>query len=52
MTKCSDIKHGDVLVCADCGLELKVTKECQGCSCESQGLMCCGNPLIKKAKSY
>ena len=48
--KCSDMKIGQVYVCGDCGLELKVVKECdcdeESCSCSD--LQCCGGGLKLK----
>ena len=56
---CHDLKEGDTLVCEDCGLELKVLKQCKecgtsagegGCSDEADdcGFSCCGEPLKLK----
>lgn len=58
MTSCHDMRLNQVYVCGDCGLELKVVKECEEvgmpeeeCSCEVHGgFECCGEPLtLKKA---
>ena len=55
MSKCSDMKKGDIFTCGDCGLELQVVAECTDdhqdqCCCDSKdgGLNCCGKPLAKK----
>jgi hypothetical protein len=59
MTSCHDMKKGDIFYCQDCGLELKVVKECEDtepsagecgcCSSESDcTFMCCGEELMKK----
>jgi len=48
---CSEMKLGEVYVCGDCGLELKVVKECdctEGlCTCDD--VACCGGELTLKA---
>ncbi|MCE5199583.1 MAG: hypothetical protein ABFD54_06640 [Armatimonadota bacterium] len=56
MSKCSDMKLGEVYICEDCGLELEVVKECgnemtEGTTCESQPctLACCNKELVKKS---
>lgn len=52
MATCADMKVGQVYVCGDCGLELKVVKECdcssgaEECSCSAAD--CCGGPLKLK----
>lgn len=46
--KCSEMKRGQIYVCGDCGLELKVVKECD-CSedsCTEPG--CSGEGLTLK----
>ena len=58
MVDCSEMKKGDTLVCGDCGLELKVMKECT--DCDSPDNTCCSGPCsftccdsemtLKKAK--
>ncbi len=46
MSCCGEVaKEGDVYVCEDCGLEVKIVK---GCSCTSCDLLCCGKPLKKR----
>jgi hypothetical protein len=50
------MKIGQVYVCTDCGVELKVTKECTECDAESGScscevdctLECCGKELDLK----
>jgi len=48
---CSEMKLGEVYVCSDCGLELKVVKECdcETDSCSCSDLECCGSGLTRKA---
>ena len=56
MTSCHEMRVGEVYVCGDCGLELKVVKEChevgmpdEECSCAVHGgFECCGEPLKLK----
>ncbi len=58
MLSCHDVKKGDVLVCEECGLELKVVKECEEaeteeeCCCDTDesdcGFVCCGMDMVKK----
>lgn len=31
MIHCTDMKKGDVYYCDECGLEIQVMKECEGC---------------------
>ncbi len=47
---CSEMKLGQVYVCGDCGLELKVVKECdcEEGSCSCSDLECCGGTLTLK----
>jgi hypothetical protein len=40
---CMNMKAGDTLVCSDCGMELKVTKECKECA---EGTTCCTEPSV------
>jgi len=52
MASCSEMKAGEVYVCADCGLEIQVLKSCAdseegACSC-SEPLSCCGESLTLK----
>jgi hypothetical protein len=53
------MKKGDVFYCPECGLQLKVIKECEEsdtpadeCACHAEAsactFSCCGNDLIKK----
>jgi hypothetical protein len=42
------MKKGDKLVCRLCGMAVTV---CDECGCETQELICCGEPMkVKKAK--
>ena len=50
------MKLDEVYVCEDCGLELKVIKECsdeetEGGTCEGETcvISCCENELVKKS---
>ncbi len=40
-------KAGDKLVCAECGVEVEVTKSC---GCDNCEIICCGKPMetVKK----
>ena len=55
MSKCGDMKMGEVYACEDCGLELEVVRECCGeaegstCDCEPCAITCCGKELTKKS---
>ncbi|MGB2984047.1 MAG: hypothetical protein WBC63_09370 [Candidatus Bipolaricaulia bacterium] len=48
--KCSEVKLGQVYTCNDCGLELKVVKECdcstESCSCDETSR--CGGGITLK----
>jgi hypothetical protein len=55
-TNCHDMKLGEVYVCKDCGLELKVVAECHDagksandCDCPPCTFVCCGKTLELKA---
>ncbi len=39
-------KKGDQLVCGSCGLAVVV---CDECGCSAHELICCGEPMKKKA---
>jgi len=50
---CHDLKKGNVLVCEECGLELKVKKACnceeeETGACTEGGFSCCGGPMKVK----
>jgi hypothetical protein len=49
---CNDLKKGDVLVCEECGFEMKVSKAChcgdEEGACADQGFTCCGTPMKVK----
>jgi hypothetical protein len=50
---CHELKKGDILVCPDCGLEVKVTKACNCAdegvnACTDEGFKCCGGLMQKK----
>jgi len=51
MSTCGQMKLGQVYVCKECGLELKVVKECdcseQACGCET--MACCGGGLTLRS---
>lgn len=55
MAHCHEMQVGEVYVCKDCGLELKVVKACcdagtpqESCSCTPCQFVCCGEELVKK----
>lgn len=51
MVHCHEMKQGDIFVCEDCGLELKVTKGCDCAdknACSDMGFTCCGEAMKKK----
>lgn len=55
MTKCHELKKDQIYHCPDCGLELKVIKECKEtsthkCHADDSGcsFKCCGKSLKKK----
>jgi hypothetical protein len=55
LTSCSQMKMNQVYYCEDCGIELKVVKECtecgtkvstSACGCtEECSFECCGQPM-------
>ncbi|MBD3236236.1 MAG: hypothetical protein GF330_06010 [Candidatus Eisenbacteria bacterium] len=61
MPNCHEMRQDEVYVCPDCGLELKVVKECRdagkpasecGCHDDNQNactMSCCGKELVKKS---
>jgi hypothetical protein len=57
MASCHDMKLGQVYVCEECGLELKVVKECKECGQEDEAcgctehctFACCGEDMKLKA---
>lgn len=51
LVSCGELKEGEIFVCDDCGLELKVTKPCDCAeegACTEQGFVCCGESMKKK----
>ena len=59
MLSCHDMKKDEIYICEECGLELKVVKECEEaeasdeeCCCASGesdcSFMCCGMNMVKK----
>jgi hypothetical protein len=57
MNTCHDMKLDEVYECKDCGLELRVVKECRDVGqakdecCDSEEkcvLLCCGTEMMKK----
>ena len=48
--KCNEMKLGQVYVCKECGLEMKVVRECDctddDCSCSTPN--CCGGGMELK----
>jgi len=61
MPNCHEMREGEIYVCEECGIEVKVVKECQevgapaaGCEHGDPGddhcaFRCCGADLKKKA---
>jgi len=56
MVHCHDMKEGQVYVCEECGLELKVAKSCtadsnhpKGVSCTRCIHVCCNKDMKLKA---
>lgn len=59
MPSCHEMKMNQVYVCKECGLELKVVKECDECGTEEHSAACgcaegcsfdcCGNPMTLKS---
>ena len=52
MTRCDDMREGDVYVCEKCGLEIEVIEECSHEdgeeaeeTCRIAEFMCCGEHL-------
>jgi len=55
MTGCHEMKLGSTYMCKECGIELKVMKECKEanlppdqCKCAPCTLVCCGEELVRK----
>lgn len=56
MVDCHSMRLGQIYVCRECGLELKVVAECKecdesadSCSCDEHcDFACCGTPLVLK----
>jgi len=55
MASCHEMKLGQVYVCEDCGLELKVVKECEECGTDEAEctladctFKCCGEEMKLK----
>jgi hypothetical protein len=51
MVSCTEMKQGDVFVCKNCGLELKVEKPCSCTTGQTEctvPLQCCGGEMSKK----
>lgn len=53
MANCSDMKQGDLYMCKNCGLELKVNKPCTCSTASGEActvpLQCCGQDMVKSA---
>jgi hypothetical protein len=61
MAGCHDMKVDEIYTCEECGVELKVVKECMHsdlpadqCGCHEEGeectFTCCGKPLALKQR--
>ena len=55
MSHCHEMKLNEIYACKECGLELKVVKECRDaslppeqCKCDPCSISCCGEELVKK----
>jgi hypothetical protein len=59
MTHCHDMRQDEIYYCADCGIELKVVKECKDvgkpaadCNCHPPmapcTFACCGKDMVKR----
>jgi hypothetical protein len=55
MVNCNEMRQDEIYMCKECGLELKVVKECRDvgvpaaeCRCAPCTLVCCGESLVKK----
>ncbi len=55
MTRCDEMREGDVYVCEKCGLEIEVLEECNHEdgeeaeeTCHIEEFRCCGEPLSLK----
>ena len=55
MAGCHDMKRDEIWSCPDCGLMLKVVKECdqagtpaESCQHETPCLVCCDKPLVRQ----
>ncbi len=61
MSNCHDLLLNDVYECPDCGLQLKIIKECRDsgepvdecCGTkENCALICCGHELVKRPAAH
>jgi hypothetical protein len=54
MTRCDEMREGDVYVCDKCGLEIEIVEECNHDDeeaddvCRIEEFTCCGEPLTLK----
>jgi hypothetical protein len=55
MTRCDEMRQGDVYVCEQCGLEIEILEECSHVdeddadeTCRLEEFRCCGEPLTLK----
>lgn len=55
MTRCDEMREGDVYTCDKCGLEIEIIEECSHEdgeeseeTCRIEEFMCCGEPLSLK----
>ena len=56
MPHCHDMKEGDIYICAECGLQIEVVKECQDCdtssgecTCSECRFICCEDEMKLKS---
>lgn len=55
MTRCDEMREGDIYHCERCGLEIEVVEECDHDDdedadevCSIEEFMCCGQPMTLK----
>jgi len=53
MTRCDEMREGEVYCCEQCGLEIQVIEECSHDDdgdevCRVEGFVCCGEPMALK----
>jgi hypothetical protein len=55
MPTCADMKVGQVYACQDCGIEIKVIKECTNCATDCAddpcSFVCCKQEMVLKKEA-